>query len=231
MALFAMASLAYAQSPTAAPKTAPASSPATSTTTAPAMSPATTTTTTTSAMPNEAEMMKQMMEMAKLNDNHKLLASMDGTWNYTVKMWMNGDPTSKPQESKGVATRKSIMGGRFFIMDVKGKMQMPDEKGKMKDMEFTGMGLEGYDNAKQKFVGSWVDSMGTGIMNSEGTYDAASKSFTYTGEYQMAPNMTMKIKEVLKVVDKDHIIFEWFEDRGGKETKTMQIDYVRAGKK
>src|SRR4051812_8555832 len=36
-------------------------------------------------MPNEAEMMKQMMEMAKPNENHKLLGSLDGTWNFKVK--------------------------------------------------------------------------------------------------------------------------------------------------
>ena len=46
-------------------------------------------------------MMKQMMEMSKLNENHKLLADMNGSWNYTIKMWMNPDPNAKPQESKG----------------------------------------------------------------------------------------------------------------------------------
>jgi hypothetical protein len=51
--------------------------------------------------PNEAEMMKQMMELAKLNENHKLLKDSVGTWSYTVKMWMNGDPSSKPEESRG----------------------------------------------------------------------------------------------------------------------------------
>jgi hypothetical protein len=179
-------------------------------------------------MPSDAEMMKMMMEMAKLNENHKLLASLDGTWNYVVKMWMNGDTTTKPQESKGVATRKSIMGGRFCTMDVKGKMQMPGADGKMKDMEFVGMGLEGYDNAKQKFVGTWVDNMGTGIMTSEGTYDASTKTFTYTGEYQMSPTMKQKIKEVVKLTDDKHMMFEWYEDRGGKETKTMEINYTKA---
>ena len=54
--------------------------------------------------PNETEMMKQMMELSKLNDNHKLLTSLDGRWNYTVKMWMNGDPSSKPDVSHGTAT-------------------------------------------------------------------------------------------------------------------------------
>jgi hypothetical protein len=104
--------------------------------------------------PNEKEMMAQMMEMAKVTENHQLLASMDGAWTYTVKLWMNGDSTSKPQESKGSATRKSIMGGRFVVMDVSGKMQMPGADGKMKNFEFKGRGTEGYDNAKKKFVSS-----------------------------------------------------------------------------
>jgi hypothetical protein len=64
-----------------------------------------------------ADEMKMMMEMAQTNDNHKLLASMDGNWDYVVRFWMNGDPSTKPQESKGTAVRKSIMGGRFFTMD------------------------------------------------------------------------------------------------------------------
>src|SRR5947208_17017653 len=57
--------------------------------------------------PNAADMMKQMMEMSKLNENHKLLSSLDGNWDYTIKLWMNPDPTAKPQESKDSATRKS----------------------------------------------------------------------------------------------------------------------------
>ena len=119
--------------------------------------------------------MKQMMEMSKLNENHKLLADMNGSWNYTIKMWMNPDPNAKPQESKGTATRKSAMGGRYAVMDVTGKMQMPGEDGKMKDMQFKGMAVEGYDNVKKKFVSSWIDNMGTGIQFSEGTYDPATQ--------------------------------------------------------
>jgi hypothetical protein len=179
-------------------------------------------------MPSEAEMMKMMMELSKLNENHKLLASLDGTWNFVTKFWMNGDPTSKPDESKGVATRKSLMDGRYFQMDVKGKMQMPGPDGKPKDMDFVGMALEGYDNAKQKFTAIWLDNMGTGIMMTEGTYDAATKTFTHTGEFQMSSTMKQKIREVIKLTDKDHMLFEWYEDRGGKEVKTMEINYTRA---
>src|SRR5262245_25298162 len=138
-----IATLSFAQSPATSPATATGST---------AAQPLTAT-----GQPNPEEMMKQMMEMSKLNENHKLLADMNGNWNYTIKMWMNPDPSAKPQESKGTATRKSTMDGRYFVMDVTGKMQMPGQDGKMKDMQFKGMAIEGYDNVKKKFVRSWID--------------------------------------------------------------------------
>src|SRR6266571_8004354 len=177
--------------------------------------------------PNPQEMMKQMMEMSKLNENHKLLSSLDGNWNFTIKFWMNPDPNAKPQESKGTAVRKSIMDGRYFVMDVTGKMEMPGPDGKKKETQFKGMGIEGYDNVKQKFVGSWIDNMGTGIELSEGTYDPATKTFTYSAEIEPVPGMKSKVREVLKIVDKDHMTFEWYEDQGGQERKTMEIAYTR----
>jgi hypothetical protein len=181
--------------------------------------------------PNQQEMMKQIMEMSKLNENHKLLSGLDGNWNYTIKFWMNPDPNAKPEESKGTAVRKSIMDGRFSIMDVTGKMEMPGPDGKKNEMTFKGHGIEGYDNVKKKFVGSWIDNMGTGIMFSEGDYDPATKTFTYTSEFEAIPGMKQQIREVLKIVDNNHMTFEWYENRGGNEVKTMEINYTRAGKK
>jgi hypothetical protein len=181
--------------------------------------------------PNPQEMMKQMMELSKLNENHKLLADLDGNWTYTIKFWMNPDPNAKPQESKGTAARKSIMDGRYSTLDVTGKMEMPGPDGKKKEMTFKGHGIEGYDNVKRKFVGSWIDNMGTGIMFSEGTYDPTTKTFTYLSEFEAVPGMTQKIREVIKMTDKDHHTLEWYENRGGQEVKTMEINYTRAGKK
>lgn len=176
------------------------------------------------AAPSAAEM-AQMMELGKPGENHKLLASLAGNWTYTVKMWM--DPKAPAMESKGTATRKSVMDGRFWIADHSGKFQMPGADGKMMDMNFTGMALEGYDNVKKKFVTSWIDNMGTMIMNSEGTYDPATKTFTYTASCEMMPGVQVKIRETLKVVDADHHNFEWYEDRGAGENKTMEIAYTR----
>ena len=173
----------------------------------------------------DAAMMKQMMELATPGENHKLLASLVGTWSYNVTMWMA--PGAPPSKSTGTGVRKAIMGGRYFTFEVTGKMKMPGADGKMKDMEFKGMALEGYDNAKKKFVATWCDNMGTGIALSEGSYDAATKTFTYTGDYEMMPGMKTKFREVIKVVDADHHNFEYYEDRGGQEAKTMEITYAR----
>jgi hypothetical protein len=184
-----------------------------------------------SGQPDPQEMMKQMMELAKLNENHKLLADLDGNWTYTIKFWMNPDPNAKPEESKGTAVRKSIMNGRFSTLDVTGKMEMPGPDGKKKEMTFVGHGIDGYDNVKKKFVGSWIDNMGTGIMFSEGTYDPTTKTFTYISEYEGVPGVKQQIREVIKVTDKDHHTLEWYENRGGQDVKTMEIAYTRAGKK
>jgi hypothetical protein len=229
------ASPVFAQAPTPASTASPALSnanPAVPTTSPPATptTPATTTT-TAPAQPSAdmQEMMKVMMEMGKAGENHKLLGNMAGSWTYTAKMFM--DPSGKPQESKGTATRKAIMDGRYYVAEHTGKFKMPGPDGKMQDMNFKGMSIEGYDNVKKKFVSAWVDNMSTLIMNSEGTYDAATKTFTYNAECEMMPGKITKIREVIKVVDKDHHVFEWYDNMHGAEAKTMEISYTRAGKK
>jgi len=175
-------------------------------------------------MPSEAEM-KQMIELAKTNENHKLLAQLAGTWSYNVQMWMA--PGAPPMKSKGTGVRKAIMDGRYFIANFTGLMKMPGADGKLKETEFKGMSVEGYDNVKQKFVATWCDNMGTSITMMEGSYDPASKSFTYNAEMEMMPGMKTKVREVVKIVDANHHRLEWYEDRGGQETKTMEIDYTR----
>jgi len=182
------------------------------------------------AKPSAADMekmMQQMAEMSKLNENHKLLSSLDGDWDYAVKMWMDGDTSGTPQESKGTATRKTIMDGRYVTMDVNGTMQIPGADGKPADVPFHGMALEGYDNVKKKFVGSWIDSMGTGIEFSEGKYDPATKTFTYSMEMEPMPGMKTKVREVMKIVDDTHMMLEWYETHGAKEKKTMEIAYTK----
>jgi Protein of unknown function (DUF1579) len=181
-----------------------------------------------SEIPSEAGMMKQMMDLKELNEHHRLLANLAGDWTYIVKFWMSPDPNAKPQESDGAAVIKPIMNGRYFITNVGGKMNLPGPDGKMKEMEFKGMSIDGYDNVKQKFISAWIDNMGTGIEFSEGVYNPATKTFTYDSEVEPLPGVRTKVRELLKIADQDHHTLEWYENRAGKEVKTMEINYTRA---
>jgi hypothetical protein len=176
-----------------------------------------------SDQPSEAE----MMEMAKIGENHKMLQAGAGTWTYSGKMWMN--PEAPAVEFSGTSVSRSVFDDRYLITEHTSKMQMPGADGKTQDMDFKGMATEGYDNAKKKFVSTWIDSMGTGIMHMEGTYDSGTKTLTYTGEYEMMPGKKTKVRETVKITDKDHRKFEFYENRGGKEVKTVEINYTRKG--
>lgn len=175
--------------------------------------------------PDPAEMMAKMVELGKPSENHKLLAELVGSWDCKVSFQMA--PDAPPSVSTGTAVRKSIMDGRYFVMDTATKMQMPGADGQMQAVDFKGMELDGYDNTKGKFFSTWIDNMGTSLLMAEGSYDPASKTFTYHLEEELMPGTKTKVRETVKVIDKDHHVFEWFEDRGGKEEKTMEITYTR----
>jgi hypothetical protein len=107
-------------------------------------------------------------------------------------------------------------------------MSVPGPDGKPVEVPFKGMGTDGYDNAKKKYVSSWIDNFGTGIMMLEGTYDPGTKSVIYTGEEEPLPGMKIKIREVVKAIDDDHISIDFYEERGGTEVKTMEITSTRS---
>lgn len=168
-----------------------------------------------------------MEQLAKPGENHKILAGLTGSWKYTMKFWMNPDPKAPPMEYTGKSVVKSIMGGRYFQSESSGEMEMPGPEGKMVKMEFKGMGIDGYDNVKKRFVSSWIDNMGTGIIRSEGDYDAAAKTITYTFEEEMMPGVKSNVRETVKLGDDNHYSIEFFGQRAGHEVKTMEIAFTR----
>ena len=172
--------------------------------------------------PAGSQMWETMLELAKPGENHKLLESLAGSWTYTSSLWGNTDTNTPPMESSGTTAAKSTLGGRYI---------QTDHTGNLMGMEFHGREISGYDNAKKKFVSSWVDNMGTGIMMFEGIYDPATKTITYTSEYEPVPGLKTKVRQQLKLTDEDHHTLVLYEGRGdGKEWKTMEISFTRAPK-
>jgi hypothetical protein len=93
---------------------------------------------------------------------------------------------------------------------------------------FKGHGLTAYDASKKKYVGSWSDSMSSGLQVSEGSYDAATKSTTSWMEGPDGTGATVKTKAVSASVDADHRTMTMFmTGPDGKDVQTMKITYTR----
>jgi len=179
--------------------------------------------------PSQDDMMKMMEQMGKTGPNHQLLNGMVGEWTCDCKFWM--DPTNpSPTTSKGTATNTWVMDKKFVKQEFKGTFAMAPGA---PEAPFNGMGYTGYDNVKGKFVSTWMDSMSTGIMYSEGSYDAASKTFTFSA--QCTDPMTNKpttVTEVIKVIDDNtHTFTMSGTGPDGKDMKMGEITYHRKGGK
>ena len=96
---------------------------------------------------------------------HEMLKKDVGTWDATVEMFMPGAP---PSVSKG--TEIVTMLGGFW--------QLSEFKSEMMGQPFEGRGTMGYDPAKKRYVGIWVDTMTPGFSTVEATYDPATKTMT-----------------------------------------------------
>lgn len=177
--------------------------------------------------PGEMDM-AAIMEMSKPGPNHKLLARNVGHWTYIMKLWADPEAKGPPSESTGTSVTRELMGGRYFISEHTGKMEMPGPDGKPAPFQFQGTAIDGYDNVKKKFVSTWIDNMSTLITMSEGDYDAATKTFTHRSEFEAMPGSKTKMRQVIKIVDDDNVLIEFFEVRGGKEVRTMEIKSRRA---
>ena len=162
----------------------------------------------------------KMKEFATPGAEHKMLESKVGKWSDKVTCWMS--PDAPPMEATGTSEYRMALGGRYL----QGTTQ-----GVWAGMPFEGMATIGYDNMKKKFVSSWIDNAGTGIMMAEGTYDAATKTFTYTGEGpDLMSGKYLPVKSTEKMTDADTWVGEmWSTDsKSGKMFKSMEIKSTRA---
>jgi hypothetical protein len=158
-------------------------------------------------------MMEAWDKAGRVGPEHARLAKhLVGNWTTKQSMWM--DEKSPPQTSTGRAVQTAILGGRQI---------------RFGGAPFEGTGLMGYDNAAKRYVSTWTDTMVTGIVVGQGQYDEASNSYTLHNRMSdpMHPGQESKMREVLKVVDADHLVQEMFEMHGGKEVRTLRIEFTR----
>lgn len=145
------------------------------------------------------------------------LAAAVGDWNVVTTCTVPGQGEVKEQGTERV---QPICGGKWFWSDFTGTMM---------GQPFEGHSLLGYDTTKQQYVGVWLDSMSPTHALTWGTYDAAKKQWTFTGEcIDMAGNLA-KIHETYRQPDADTRDLQMtFATTDG--TQEMKLHYTRKPK-
>jgi hypothetical protein len=145
---------------------------------------------------------------------HEFLTKLLGRWE--VKMRYTPAPGAEPMTGRGQAAREMVLGDRFIQTTYKGEF-MGDS--------FLGMGYDGYDNLKKKYVGVWMDNMSTAINYFEGELDESGTTLTSYGEYvDPATGETKKTKMELTVPSLSmHSYVSYDMNDEGEWVKTMEV--------
>lgn len=164
------------------------------------------------------EMMAAFAEANAMNENHARMARFVGDWDVAMKTWM--EPGQPPMESTGSASFELILGGRYLRQDYSASMM---------GMPYSGMGIGGYDNARETHVDYWFDDMGTAGYVSSGDWDEAGTTFTAIGEHMNAlTKQTERMKHVLTMNSPDRFVFTMYMAMpDGEWTQSMELTYTR----
>jgi Protein of unknown function (DUF1579) len=161
--------------------------------------------------------MKAYQDFMTPGPMHQWMAKQVGTWETEITNFMN---PSNPEKSKGSDIVKMTMNGLYQVADFSTTMM---------GMPMTGQSTLGYDNAKKKFVLSWIDNLGSGIVTMTGNYDEASKTLELKGK-QTDPitGKDADIRQVNKYIDADTYTMAMYgAGMDGKEMKFMEGTFKR----
>lgn len=179
--------------------------------------------------PDMQAMMQKWLETVKPGPAHAALETTVGNWETITKIWMAG-PDAPPTSLAGTSKRSWVLGKRFVLEESKGQFPMPDSTGQMSMVAHDGIGLTGYDNFRNVYVGCWADTLGTQLLTMTGTPGADGTSFTSYGpmDEPMLNVIGRTVKYKLSVVDPDTMVFEIFDLHAGEDYRVVEVTYKRA---
>lgn len=164
---------------------------------------------------------QRYMELSQPGPMHGKLASLVGTWEVSISIAMGG-PGSSFATSKGKATYRWLMEGRWLAMEVEGSLM---------GAPYRSFRILGYDNYKKRFVSSGVDSMTTTLLRSEGALDQSGKVMLSYGlmDEPITDEHDKTVKYVTRFLSDDEHVFEVhditnFEDN----TKVVEMVFTRS---
>jgi hypothetical protein len=167
---------------------------------------------------SEEEMMAQWQAAATPSAGHARLMPMVGTWKATTTFTMA--PGAPEQVHPGSSVHRLVLGGRYLEQVYKGTaMGMP----------FEGIGFTGYDNVRQRYVGAWMDTFGTGLMTSVGVGRPTDDRIDFLAEAIEPSGKKKEFDAIVRIRNHGSHSYEmWTKDESGKRFRTMLIEYERA---
>ena len=166
---------------------------------------------------DQAKAMEAYMKAGAVTAHHEALKYFAGRWKVEAKMWTA--PGAPPAESVNTTEGEMILGGRYVRMSYKGEMM---------GMPFEGLQISGYDNLAKTFTTFWIDNTSTSFYLLKGTYDAAKKTYTFTGRWADPVGGETPVRMIIKIVSPDVYESETYvKGPDGKEFLNMSDRSVR----
>jgi hypothetical protein len=160
---------------------------------------------------------QEMMALAQPGEPHKHLELLLGNWEGELKVWFA--PGRAPMTFKASKQRESLFGKRFVIEHV----EMSSDMGPIH-----ALGIMGYNNAEKRYESFYIDDGGTAMIMSTGTFDTATKTFTFTGDENDMTGKKVQRRMTLDCSNKDQQIMAGFKPgRDGQEFKSYECTYTR----
>ena len=161
----------------------------------------------------------RMLDIATPGQEHQWLDQLKGEWKANVTYWFM--PDADPMPSSGTMTNSWALNDRFLQMDYKGSVM---------GQPFEGFGHIGFDKVRKQYVGYWVDSMGTQMMNvSTGSLSNDRKSLTLRRTaLEPITGKEREVKEILTIKSaNEHHWQMWGYAPDGTFFRMVEVVYKR----
>ena len=173
------------------------------------------------------EMLERYERLAAPGEAHDALKPLVGTFAAVARYAPADDGPGRAADaaaptSQGTSVNTTIFGGRFLRQEYQGRLR---------EREFAGLSLIGYDNVVGGYQRVMCDEASTALYFLEGSADDERRTLTFTG--QAGDPLTGQVKvyrHVLRIESDDRHTLEMFEpDEAGQMRRTVTVAYERIG--
>jgi hypothetical protein len=174
----------------------------------------------THPLPKDDDIMGRWMQTMKPGPAHARLKELLGKYDTVMRLQM--DPSQPAMELKGTGEFSWFAEGKWLQLEWTGTM-MNGQPGSI-------LWMLGYDNFKERYVTTMVDSMQTCMNSAFGHFDQSGDNLILWGTIDEpgTPEQDKQCKYVYRGFGKDKFVFEVHDMMiGESNTKVVEIEYTR----